>query len=164
MGWVVGWGCPMGGHQGGQNRQNSGPDGAGGKKWWKFKISIFLVKLCCNLMILAKKPNVNRNFGSKMPNYSCGGCWRFWGLDHSTLKAYIFYTVGRKYFWLVALERTKKDLSEAHKFCPLFFINGPTVISQSTVKIGFFLDAWPIPLFQAVSVKWIDLDKRNWLH
>ena len=97
----------------------------------------FLVKLCCNLMILAKKPNVDRNFGSKMPNYSCGDCWRFWGLDHSTLKAYIFYTVGRKYFWLVALERTKKDLSEAHKFCPLFFINGPTVISQSTVKIIF---------------------------
>ena len=153
MGWVVGWGCHMGGHQGGQNGQNSGPDGAGGKKWWKFKISIFLVKLCCNLMILAKKPNVNRNFGSKMPNYSCGGCWRFWGLDHSTLKAYIFYTVGRKYFWLVALERTKKDLSEAHKFCPLFFIYGPTVISQSTVKIVFFFGCLTNPTFSSCICK-----------
>ena len=108
MGWVVGWGCPMGGHQGGQNRQNSGPDGAGGKKWWKFKISIFLVKLCCNLMILAKKPNVNRNFGSKMPNYSCGGCWRFWGLDHSTLKAYIFLHRWEKVFLAGCIRKNKK--------------------------------------------------------
>ena len=96
-----------------------------------------------------------------MPNYSCGGCWRFWGLDHSTLKAHIFYTFRRKSFWPVSFERTWKMFSEAHKFCPLFFNNSPTVILLSTVKI-VFSDAWPIPLCQAVSVKQIDIDKRDW--
>ena len=138
MGWVVGWGCHMGGHQGGQNGQNSGPDGAGSKKWRKFKISIFLVKLCCNLMILAKEPKVNRNFGWKMPNYSCGGCCWFLVFTLVALKAHIFHTVGRKYFLLVSFKRAWKNLSEAYGFCPISFKNGATVISQSTVKIVFF--------------------------
>ena len=71
----------------------------------KIEISNFLIKLCCNSMIIAKKPEVNWNFGGKMPNYSCGGCWWFWGYNHSTLKAYIFYTVGRKYFWPVSFKK-----------------------------------------------------------
>ena len=71
----------------------------------KIEISNFLIKLCCNSMIIAKKPEVNWNFGGKMPNYSCGGCWWFWGFNHSTLKAHIFYTVGRKYFWLVSFKK-----------------------------------------------------------
>ena len=80
-------GCPMGWGQGGQIGQNWGPDGGGCKKWQKFKMLIFLVKICCNLMILAKKPNVNRNHGSKMPDNSpCGFYW-FQGIYHSTLKA-----------------------------------------------------------------------------
>ena len=80
-------GCPMGWGQGGQIGQNWGPDGGGCKKWQKFKMLIFLVKICFNLMIWAKKPNVNRNHGSKMPNNSpCGFYW-FQGIYHSTLKA-----------------------------------------------------------------------------
>ena len=71
----------------------------------KIEMSNFLIELCCNSMIIAKKPKVNWNFGGKMPNYSCGGCWWFWGYNHSTLKAYIFYTVGRKYFWPVSFKK-----------------------------------------------------------
>ena len=71
----------------------------------EIEISNFLIKLCCNSMIIAKKPEVNWNFGGKMPNYSCGGCWWFWGYNHLPLKAYIFYTVGRKYFWLVSFKK-----------------------------------------------------------
>ena len=104
----------------------------------KIKISIFLVKLCCNLMILAKKPEVNRNFAKKMPNYSCGGCCWFLGFTLVALKAHIFHMVGRKYFPLVSFKRAWKNLSEAHEFCPVSFKNGVTVISQSTVKIVFF--------------------------
>ena len=73
-----------------------------------------------------------------MPNYSFGGFWWFWGFTHSTLKAHIFYTVGRKYFWPVSFKKAWKNLSESHKFCPVSFRNGATVISQSTVKIVFF--------------------------
>ena len=104
----------------------------------KIKISIFLVKLCCNLMILAKKPEANWNFAKKMPNYSCGGCCWFLGFTLVALKAHIFHTVGRKYFPLVSFKRAWKNLSEAYGFCPVSFKHGVTVISQSTVKIVFF--------------------------
>ena len=54
------------------------------------------------------------------------------------MKADIFSTVGRKYFWSILFKRAFKKLSEAHEFCPFSFRNGATVVSQSTAKNDFF--------------------------
>ena len=46
----------------------------------KIKISIFLVEFCCNLMILAKKPEVNWNFAKKCQITAAVVVVEFWVL------------------------------------------------------------------------------------
>ena len=54
---------------------------------------------------------------SEISKYSENDIFRC--LIHSTLKAHIFNTVGRKYFWPVSFKGAWKMLSEAPEFCPV---------------------------------------------
>ena len=55
----------------------------------------------------------------------------------STFIAYSFLTKKVTKTRLTAFERAEKMLSEQHEFCPTWFKNSDTVISQSTVKFDY---------------------------
>ena len=64
----------------------------------------------------------------------------------STLIAYSFQTKKVTKTRLTAFERAEKILSEQHEFCPNWFKNSGTVISQSTVKFDFLILSPPSAL------------------